>query len=728
MSAQMSTDLSVIAPCYNEAGNIPELLQRIQRIFNALEIQGEIVLVNDGSKDETGELIDRAAREQPNVRAAHHHPNRGIAASWQTGLTTSSGTYVCLIDSDLQYQPEDIRRLYRELRNSHVDLAQGFRSSIGRLRDSRYILSKGLNVILNVAFGMHLRDNKSGFIITRREVLEDILAHRYSYRYFNTFIAVAAHTKGYSIREVETLFESRLVGQSFIKKFPLRLIVDVLSDTAKALIEYRILPRSHSHIADAVARRAPAQSTPALSTFRKMWYNAYGATMPLHHWVISRNALDYHQELSSSQWLPADALRELQLAKLRAVVNQAYYHVPYYRTLLQKIDLHPSDIRSLDDLAKIPLLDKTTVRQNLFFDLIADNHKKSEMVRIATSGSTGEPFTCFADRFQLEMRFAATLRGMEWAGYQFGDRHVRLWHQTLGMSRSQVLREKFDARLCRRMFVPAYEMTAENMEFWLKKIRDFRPVLLDGYAESFNVLALFLREKKFSIPGLRGIITSAQTLPHGSRAIIEAAFDCKVFDKYGSREFSGIAYQCAAQEGRHVVAENYIVEILRNGEPVPAGEFGEVVVTDLNNFCMPLIRYRLGDLARAFDESVPCACGRVLPRIGEIEGRVQSVVICGNARLIPGTFFAHLFKDYDYIIRQYQIVQDKPGQLHLRVVRGSRFSDTGMQEVLGKLREFIGDETQLDVEFVDAIPLVRTGKHQGVISRIPLDFQSAQLG
>src|SRR5262249_45036560 len=163
--------------------------------------------------------------------------------------------------------------------------------------------------------------------------------------------------------------------------------------------------------------------------------------------------------------------------------------------------------------------------------LLSDNHDKRKMLKITTSGSTGEPFVCYADKYQLEMRWAATLRSMEWTGYRFGDRQARLWHQTIGMTWWQVMRERFDALLNRRLFIPAYEMSEKNLPQSMAKLARFRPVLIDGYAESFNFLGHYI--KNHGLDGLRpmGIISSAQALPSQSRATIESAFGCHVFDK-----------------------------------------------------------------------------------------------------------------------------------------------------------------------------------------------------
>jgi phenylacetate-CoA ligase len=312
---------------------------------------------------------------------------------------------------------------------------------------------------------------------------------------------------------------------------------------------------------------------------------------------------------------------------------------------------------------------------------------------------------------------------MEWTGYRFGDRQARLWHQTIGMTWSQILRERFDAWFNRRMFIPAFEMSDINLRTFIEKLKKIKPVLIDGYAESFNFLAHYI--KNYGLDGVQpaGIISSAQILSEHSRQIIEEQFKCGVFDKYGSREFSGIAYECDAHDGHHVVAESYIVEILKDGKPALPGEMGEVVITDLHNYCLPFIRYRVGDLAQAMDNNEVCKCGRGLPRIGRIEGRVQSIIVGTNGNYIPGSLFLHLIKDYDYCIRQFQVIQEQLGKINLKVIKGTRFTPEVFEEVLNKLREFVGSDMVIEVEFVDNIPMVRTGKQQVSISKIDLDFQ-----
>jgi phenylacetate-CoA ligase len=535
---------------------------------------------------------------------------------------------------------------------------------------------------------------------------------------------VAAHAKGYTYKQIETLFENRRAGKSFLDNAQMKAVARSFVDIGKALFEYRFRPQSPSTLRTFLDRERPLVRDAPEPMWRRLYWNGYLGLFGATHWMMTKEVGAQLKDLKESQWLSPDKMRELQLAKLRKLIIHAYRHVPFYRDRMRAAGIVPDDIRSLDDLSKLPFLTKDDVRKHLYFDIMSDNHDKAEILKVTTSGSTGEPFVCYVDRAQLEFRWAATLRSMEWTGYRFGDRQLRLWHQTLGMSKTQVAREFADAMLSRRKFIPAYEMSDETLRKFIAAIEEFNPVLLDGYAESFNFLARYLAEHGRMNIRPKGIISSAQTLPEGSRKAIEDAFGCKVFDKYGSREFSGIAYECEAHVGHHVVGEGYIVEILKDGRPAAPGEIGEVVITDLNNYCMPFIRYRIGDLAEALDPAETCGCGRGLPRIGRIEGRVQSIIIGSKGQYVPGTFFAHLFKDYDHAIRQFQIVQTDRGAITFKVVKGKRYSDETLAEVLRVLHQFLGDDMKIAVDFVENIEMVRTGKRLATVSKLGIDFQN----
>jgi phenylacetate-CoA ligase len=307
------------------------------------------------------------------------------------------------------------------------------------------------------------------------------------------------------------------------------------------------------------------------------------------------------------------------------------------------------------------------------------------------------------------------------SGWKFGDKQLRLWHQTLGMSWIQSTKERIDAIFMRRKFIPAFEMTEESVNKLLSKIERFKPTLIDGYAESLNFISL-ASSRKLKVKPL-AVMSSAQQLTELTRQRIENQFRTSVLDKYGSREFSGIAYQCLDSEYHHVQDESYIVEILVDGRPAQNGEIGEIVITDLNNFSMPLIRYRIGDLAQAVQQS-NCACGRPHTQIGEITGRTQALIGCTNGVWLPGTFFAHFFKDFDFAVKHFQVVQENSMGFEIKIVPNAQFSNSIKNLIQLELRKFAGNETEIVISIVDEIPLLSTGKRTPVISKISQDFQT----
>ncbi len=234
-------ELSIIAPCFNEEKALPLLAARIAAARAALGGAIELVLVDDGSRDDTWLVIQRLRETYDFITPARHGGNRGIVAGWRTGLAASRGRLVATIDADLQYRPEDIPALRASLDAAGADLAQGARVKEVDRPPLRKFMTAGLSWALNLLFGMRLRDNKSGFLLGRREVFADILTTRFQYRMFQHFIAVAAHAKGYRIVQTPIVFDPRAAGVSFISQ-PWRFALGVLADLPLALWEYRLAP------------------------------------------------------------------------------------------------------------------------------------------------------------------------------------------------------------------------------------------------------------------------------------------------------------------------------------------------------------------------------------------------------------------------------------------------------------------------------------------------------
>jgi glycosyltransferase involved in cell wall biosynthesis len=239
-------DLSIVVPCFNEQDALPPLAERVAGIRNALGWTLELVLIDDGSQDNTWQVIQDLSETYCFIKPVRHPTNLGIVAGWQTGHEAAGGTYLVTMDADLQYRPEDIIDLKNKLLSTGADVAQGARVREPERTALRRFLTAGLSWLLNLMFGMNLKDNKSGFILCKREVFGDTLTTRFTYRQFQHFIAVAIHAKGYRIVQIPVTFDPRVAGVSFMAR-PIRFALSAVADLPYALWEFRIARRRVTH-------------------------------------------------------------------------------------------------------------------------------------------------------------------------------------------------------------------------------------------------------------------------------------------------------------------------------------------------------------------------------------------------------------------------------------------------------------------------------------------------
>src|SRR5215813_5614581 len=234
--------LSVIIPCFNEEASLPPLLARLEPIVREGAFAGnvELIAVDDGSSDRTWSILRELAQRHFFIVPIRHEQNCGLPEAWKTGAVAARSEVVCILDADLQYRPEEIPRLYDAWRQSSLDIVQGARTRERRPFDSRYLLSRGLNLLLNGLFGMSLDDNKSGFLVCRRDLFLKLLEERGAFRYFQAMVMVAAHSRGYTYHSLATPFDDRFAGRSFLGRFPLRVTAGVLADILRGLVRYRL--------------------------------------------------------------------------------------------------------------------------------------------------------------------------------------------------------------------------------------------------------------------------------------------------------------------------------------------------------------------------------------------------------------------------------------------------------------------------------------------------------
>lgn len=419
-------------------------------------------------------------------------------------------------------------------------------------------------------------------------------------------------------------------------------------------------------------------------------------------------------KLEQFQWFSIEEIKKAQFQKLREILDHAYENVPYYREIFNKLEINPQNINALEDFRKLPLLSKEKIIEN-FSKIIAKNYKRKDLIPNSTSGSTGVNLKFFKDRKTSNYTNAINLRHTRWTGWDIGDKHIQLWGSHYDISKQQ----KFYRRLKnifinRTLFLSSYDMTKENMLEYRNKINKYKPKLITGYASALYLFSRFLYENNLDVYSPRGIISSAETLYENQRKTIESIFGCKVFNSYGCREVGSIANECREQNGLHIDAEHIIIEVLdEKGNPCKPGKMGEIVVTDLDNYAFPFIRYKIGDLGVLKERK--CPCGRGLPLFEKIVGRVWDVIVGANGNRLIGTFW--LIKDIEGI-KQFLVLQKKLGEIILNLVVDKSFTREEKQKLIKRIYLKCGENMKVDIQLVNKIPLTKSGKRRFIISKV----------
>ncbi len=464
------------------------------------------------------------------------------------------------------------------------------------------------------------------------------------------------------------------------------------------------------------------ESRPLMKAFYNAapWYlqnlmvSSYGLLLQRH--ATGQEVQGHLSQLMESQWLSKDELAGIQSRKLRPLVDHAYRNVPYYRQLFDDLGLKPRDIREPADLQRLPLLSKQDVRRNLD-RLIARNFDRKKMHYATTSGTTGTPLPVYITDENAATERALTLRMRGWAGWQPGDSRATfngMMVVPIECRRLPLWRHDWPER---RLFFSVFHMTRKNVGLYLDRLRAFRPKVIEGYPCYLRLLALRLERAGETLP-VRAIFTYTEPLYADQRRLIEERFQCKVFDWYGLSERVASTAQCERTDGYHVSAEKTIVEIIKpDGEPAAPGEQGEIVGTNLDEYGMPLIRYRTGDVSSYRAE--PCPCGRGLPLIEQVQTRVEAFITTPDGRLIKGGPLESFLGIN--AVEKSQIIQEARDRIVVKIVPAEGYSRADCDRIVAGFATVLGSEVKIVVELVDDIPLTATGKHPFVVSRVPVE-------
>jgi phenylacetate-CoA ligase len=437
------------------------------------------------------------------------------------------------------------------------------------------------------------------------------------------------------------------------------------------------------------------------------------ALFPAYETLVKRRGTASHvAEYERSQWLDRPALEAVQLHKLNELLAHCWAHVPFLQRHWREHGVAPGPLQHVSELTRYPVLTKSLMTAN-YDDMIATDWRGRTLSK-TTGGSTGEPF-----RFEYTMdvyarRTAVMWRGYGWGGASLGTRTGYLWGTGMRKGGWGGFKDRLYHGAFNRRFFDAFSLTDDNIDRVITELVAYRPRAVVGYVAPLVLVARRMLATGRTIDGVRGVLTGAEALYAPERRDIERAFGCPAFDTYGSREVMLMASECDRHGGLHVNADHLALETLDDeGRPVPAGVSGDVAITDLHNFGMPMVRYLNGD--RATYATAACSCGRGLPLLASVDGRVLDSVVTPDGRHVPGEFFVYAMLDWPDV-RQWQVVQTAADAVQFRLVVPEPWSQDRRDKLTAKVRDKAGAAMRVEIVEVDQIPTTSSGKRRLTIS------------
>ncbi len=433
---------------------------------------------------------------------------------------------------------------------------------------------------------------------------------------------------------------------------------------------------------------------------------------PLHERIMGRPTFRLLEELERSQWLSTDQLRARQGAKLMHLLRHAALTCPFYTETLESLDVDPVSEGPFDVLGCLPLVDKRTVRERIHAPMGKPRDRRTRPM--STGGSTGETLDFYVDTMRTAYDKAARMRTHRWFGVEPGDKEVYLWAAPIGNRRQDRLRTVRDG-LLNDLLLSAFDLSPVTTRRYLRAMRAFDPVCVFGSPSSLVKLCEFARRADLTpnLRSLKAVFVTGVVLDVQQRAALSEFFAVPVVDGYGGRDSGFCAHECA-HGTMHVTSEHVVMEIVdSSGRPRPHGESGEIVVTNLDNFATPFIRYRTGDVGRMLDST--CPCGRGLEIMDVVAGRKTDHLVAADGSLRHALSVIYLLREMENV-RQFQIHQKHNRSIDVRVVAHGKLDIAARDRVLSGVHRCLGENLGTTLHVVDEIAAQPSGKFRHVIS------------
>ena len=391
------------------------------------------------------------------------------------------------------------------------------------------------------------------------------------------------------------------------------------------------------------------------------------------------------------QWKSAEQIRSYQERRLRFIVKHAYGKSAYYRKKFDEHGVKPEDIKTLEDIVKLPLITKDELREH-FNEIICEGYNERNSIAETTSGSSGKLLPILHDKETRLYIMPIAIRPYLNIGLSPFDTEViiRYFPQPINII------HKFG--LFKFVHISSTLSEAEIIE----KIKRIRPKAIRSYPEKIDLVARSISDEDTRSLNLKYIVTWSCMLTPKVRERVQKKFGCPVYDFYAAAEFHDLANECRGHK-MHIAADNVYIEFIKDGHPARPGAMGEIVVTSLRNKAMPFIRYRLGDLGASMEDQ-KCVCGGALPIMKSLEGRVDDRLMKTDGTMVTPFNFINAFKEFQATdeVHEFQVVQTQKNRVLIMIVKGKNYNNQIEDIVRAKIVSALGD-VQVDFEYLEHI-------------------------
>lgn len=436
--------------------------------------------------------------------------------------------------------------------------------------------------------------------------------------------------------------------------------------------------------------------------------------MPIYEKIKGKNLLYHLKNYESNLLLSKEQLEKKQWQALQKLLRHAFEHTLFYPKIWAKVGIYNiDDIKNMTDFAKLPLITKTDITEH-YQEILADNFTNN--IKKSTGGSTGEPFSFELNIDSNTRREAIMWRDYGWLGAGLGKKTLYLWGADIVEPNIlRKLKDSFYHKFYNRKMLNSFSMNKDNMSGYIDDINAFKPEALVSYVNPLYELARYINDNNVLVYSPKTILTGAEALHDFQREAIEKAFACKVYNTFGCREFMLMSAECPDYKNLHINIDHLVVETVSETGDTISGQSGDLVITDLFNYGMPLIRYVNGDIATLVNES--CQCGNPLPIMKSIDGRKLDIIKTPSGKTIPGELFPRLFRVFK-VVSRFQVKQSKIDELRIFMVVNDQYTDEIQSHIASEINKYAENELKLKFELVEKIPLTASGKHRVTICEV----------